>query len=106
MSLLRLFQTACAETAMDEVHPSGATSGIKRANQQSFVAESAMASGTKRRAKSTEAGKHRSKRAAVHQLKLTQLLVRMADERAEAARAEKRRKLDARILARLLQDDR
>jgi len=30
----------------------------------------------------------------------------MADERAEAARAEKRRKLDARILARLLQDDR
>ena len=78
MSLLRLFQTACAETAMDEVHPSGATSGIKRANQQSFVAESAMASGTKRRAKSTEAGKHRSKRAAVHQLKRQRALRRGA----------------------------
>ena len=93
-------------TAMDVVDPSGAASGIKRSNQQAFVAESATASRTKRRAKSTEAGKLRSKRAAKNQLKLMQLLMRMADERAEAARAEKRRKLDARILARLLQDDR
>jgi hypothetical protein len=91
---------------MNEVDPSGAASGIKRSNQQAFVAESATASRIKRRVKSTEAGKLRSKRAAQHQLELTQLLVRMADERAEAARAEKRRKLDARILARLLQDDR